>query len=454
MSDPGLGKYSERQHAYPGTIMMGAQNFLIPYHIPLRFFICAAVFQVVAWLLLAIGSGEVAGYGGGTGVVLASLHSLTLGVLVMTSMGASYQLLNVATGHSTELTIGRVDISRLSSWFYIPGTVLLVAGMAGGNSHAMLLGGTLVVVAMAAFAAVVGRILLNTAGLIPTVRHGWAALACLALLAVAGLVLIVDFDVGFLGTANLPTHTDLAIGHAILGGFGFMGMMVLGFSYILVPMFALSAAPDERHSGMSFGLVLSALIIAAPGALAGSQPAIILGAALALAGVTVHLSLMFKAIRDGMKKRLGLSFVMVRGGWIALPLTIIVGAMAAADTSDYNLQSLFGFMLVFGWLLTFLTGILQRILPFLTSMHAHKLGKRAPRLSELGHQKITLRLHAACHGIALVLVSAGILSETDTLILAGGLSGSLGAAAFLWFTLGVSRIVVAIHGENNLAKQP
>ena len=432
---------------------MGAQSRLIPYHVPLRFFVTAALFHIAAWLLLAIGHADVAGYVGGPGLVLAALHALTLGVLAMTAMGAAYQLLNVATGFSAGLMIGRFDVSRLSSWFYIPGTVLLVAGMADGNNTLMLLGGGLVVTGMAAFAVIVGNIFRRTVTLKTTTRHGWAALICMVLLAVAGLLLIADFELGFLGTSALPNHADLAIGHAILGGFGFMGLLVLGFSYILIPMFALSPAPNDEHSRWSLILILTGLAIAVPAALAGYAPAITLAATIGLAGVTVHLVIMRKALRDGMKKRLGLSFVMVRSGWIALPLSIVLGGLAATVPEIFNLPSLFGFILAFGWLLTFLTGILQRILPFLTSMHAHKLGQRAPRLSEMGHQEITLKLHATCHGAALVLVSAGIVSGEDALVLIGGLTGTLGAAAFLWFTIGVGKLVVGFYAKDTLAKQ-
>jgi len=454
LSDPDPRKTAQRRHAFPGEILMDAQSRLIPYHVPLRFFVSAAVFHVVAWLLLAAGHTGVAGYAGGPGLVLAALHALTLGVLAMTAMGASYQLLNVATGVSIGLAIGPFDASRLSSWLYIPGTLLLVAAMANGNGQIMLLGGVLVVVAMIAFALIIGKILYRTVALKSTVRHGWAALVCLALLAVAGLVLIVDFEHGFLGSPGLPDHSDLAIGHAILGGYGFMGLLALGFSYILVPMFALSSAPDERHARLSYGLVVVGLGLAVVGALAGNGLAMKLACVIGLTGVVVYLSLMLKALREGMKKRLGLSFLMVRGSWFALPLSVVLGGLAAAGIDGFNLPSLFFFVLIFGWLLTFLTGILQRILPFLASMHAHNLGIRAPRLSEMGNQTITLRLHAASHAAALLMVSAGIVGDVDALILAGALTGALGAAAFLWFTLGISKLMMSFYAEDKLSKQP
>ncbi len=443
-NDPG-----DRQHAFPGAILMGAQSRLIPYGIPLRFFITASMFHVVAWLLLALGHGDVAAYAGGPGVVLAALHALTLGVLVMTVMGASYQLLSVATGIAPKSLLP----CRLSSWLYIPGTVVLVTGMFIGNTLVMLLGGVLVVAGLAVFAAVVGDIFRRSISLRATIRHGWAALVCLGLLAIAGLILIVDFDIGFLGAAALPDRQNMAISHAILGGFGFIGLLVMGFSYVLVPMFALASAPDDKVTGLSLGLVVAGLSFAVAGSLSGSVAALIAAAAIGLTGAVLHVVLMVRVLRTGMKKRLGLSFVMVRAGWLLLPLSIGVGGLAAVMPGDFNLPALFGFVLIFGWLLTFLTGILQRILPFLASMHAHKQGRRAPRLSEMGHQGVTLKAHAACHGAALVLVALGIATDTETLILLGGLTGSLGAAAFLWFAFGVGGKVVSFYGEKNFSKQ-
>ena len=76
----------------------GARNRLLPASIPFRFFATACVFHVLAWGLLLAAADEVIGFRGGLGWPLAVLHLLTLGVLVATALGASLQLLPVATG--------------------------------------------------------------------------------------------------------------------------------------------------------------------------------------------------------------------------------------------------------------------------------------------------------------------------------------------------------------------
>jgi hypothetical protein len=155
-----------------------------------------------------------------------------------------------------------------------------------------------------------------------------------------------------------------------------------------------------------------------------------------------------------MKKRLGLSFVMVRGAWAILPVSLILGALAEIGDWDFNMAGLSGFLLLFGWLLTFLIGILQNILPFLASMHAHNLRQRPPRLTEMGRPRLTLRGHAICHALALVLVGAGIGLDTEILVLAGGTAGTLGALFFLWFSLDVARHLAGYHAENAKTAKP
>jgi hypothetical protein len=80
-----------------GTFLAGATSRLLPASIPLRFFGAAVASHVFAWLALLAGSGTLPRFAGGLGWTLAALHLVTLGVLVMTAIGASLQLLPVAT---------------------------------------------------------------------------------------------------------------------------------------------------------------------------------------------------------------------------------------------------------------------------------------------------------------------------------------------------------------------
>ena len=80
-----------------GAFMGGAVSRLLPASIPFRFFGAAVVYHLLAWIALGADPQGVPRFAGGLGWPLAALHLVTLGVLAMTAIGASLQLLPVAT---------------------------------------------------------------------------------------------------------------------------------------------------------------------------------------------------------------------------------------------------------------------------------------------------------------------------------------------------------------------
>jgi hypothetical protein len=279
---------------------------------------------------------------------------------------------------------------------------------------------------------------LRRAGSMPVVAaFGWAAFAALIALVALGLALSVDFELGFLGD-----HAATALAHMILGGFGFMGMLALGFSHVLVPMFALSSAPAKRPAYAAFVAAALAIVLGTAGALLGSRIVLTAAGAIGLVAVIAHLWLMHAALTTGMRKRLGLSFILVRAAWAALLLTIPVGLAALYDLAGPNGATLFGLVLLGGWLMTFLFGILQRIIPFLASMHVTQPRGAPPLLSELGAAG-PLTVHAACHGIAIVGLAAAIILDNGLLLRGAAGIGLIGALAFAVFTGDVMRRVIA-----------
>jgi hypothetical protein len=204
-------------------------------------------------------------------------------------------------------------------------------------------------------------------------------------------------------------------------------------------MFALSAAPDMRQSFTSLALAITALLAGTAGALLDNPAILASAAAIGLLAAGVHLEQMRRVLVSGMRKRLGLSFILVRVAWAMLLLTLLVGMAATFGLAGVNGPTLFGFILLFGWLLTFLLGILQRIMPFLASMHATRANGQMPRpMSELSASQ-PLKLHAGCHLAALAILSAAIVIENTLLARLGAAIGLLGALAFAWFTADLLR---------------
>jgi len=87
------------------------------------------------------------------------------------------------------------------------------------------------------------------------------------------------------------------------------------------------------------------------------------------------------------------------------------------------------------WLLTLLMAMLQRIVPFLASMHAAIAIKRRPPTVPALTAQTPLSIHLYCHGAAIILLGAGIIWSQTLIIGLGALAGFAGALAFAWFFL-------------------
>lgn len=414
---------------FPGALMMGAQDRLLPPSIPFRFFATAIVMHVAGWAALLAGADTVPGFLGGMGFGLAGLHLITLGVLAMTAMGAAFQMLPVATRRP----LGPAWACRLTWWLYTPGVAMLALGMAEIWTWALHLGGMLVVAGLGIFAVLVGRNVRQVTDLKSVTGHVRLALASLAGLAALGVALIVDLDSGF-----LPARASAGAAHAILAGYGFMGSLALGFSYVLVPMFVLGQSVPEADGIRTSRIGAVALLLAAGGMLAGQPMVAALGGVAGLIAVLLHVRFLMAVLKTRMRKRLETFFRLVFLAWIMLPAGVVVGLAAALGDDESVTVPLWGWLLVFGWLLSFVTAILQRILPFLASMHSGARSGKPVLLSRLVAER-PLLIHACLHGAALALVGVGMLAQSILLIQAGAAAGLAGALAFALFGVEVMR---------------
>jgi len=412
------------------TFLGGAKSRLLPPSIPFRFFAVAAIFHVLMWLVLLTRAGEAVGFHGGLGSTLAAVHLLALGILVTTAIGASVQLLPVATRRAL-VTIWPI---KLVFWLTVPGMIALIGGMYTAQTSILIPAAVITTAGLLLFCGLLADNLRRASSIPVVVAYGWAALAALVLVIALGVTLAINDEVGL-----LPDHGAVALAHLILGGFGFMGLLVLGFSHILMPMFALSSAPAKRTSLAGFTAAAAALVLGTLGALIGSRNILAAAALLGLAAAAAHLWLMYRVLKTGMRKRLGLSFVLVRAAWVMLPATLLVGLAALYGFAGKNGPTLFGFLLLFGWLLTFLFAVLQRIMPFLASMFVPTPAHGGTAIvSELAGAP-SLKLHAVCHGLALAILAVAIVLDNAMVVRVGSAIGLVGAMAFAWFTADIIR---------------
>jgi hypothetical protein len=394
---------------------------LLAPSIPFRFFATAVLFQGLAWLALFWAAPSVPRFAGGLGWPLASLHLFTLGVLMMTAIGASLQLLPVATRQAVPAAKWPYDLV----WsLYTAGVVGLTSGMASAVPTVLMGGAIAVASALLIYLFLLARNLRGARGMRLVVVHGWAACGSLLVLLGTGLSLAG----GYSGLAVFERQGAIGL-HVTFAGYGFMGMLVMGFSCILVPMFALSGNPAPRWANLSVALAIVALALTLLVSL-GVLPAHFYSLYLGIGAVafTIHVALMLQSLRTGMRQGLGKSFVLVRLGWAGLGASFLAALALDFQALPEHGPTLFGMLLV-GGLLTVLLGVLSRIVPFLASMHAGMGRRRPPTPAGLTAQR-PLDIHFYCHTVALALLLLAAMADSVWLVRASALLGLVGAAAF------------------------
>jgi hypothetical protein len=198
-------------------------------------------------------------------------------------------------------------------------------------------------------------------------------------------------------------------------------------------MFALGPVPSERRGLVSCALALLALLLAVTAGWT-PHPAVLraIAAGAGLAAVALHVRSMHVTLRSGMRRSLGRSFVLVRIAWGGLVASLLTGLLVALGVPLDGAGTLFGVLLLGGWLLTFALGILQRIVPFLASMHAAR-GHGLPPTPSALTATLPLTLHFHAHLGALALLAAAVLLDGARMAAAAAALGLLGAIALAVF---------------------
>lgn len=208
--------------------------------------------------------------------VLALVHTITLGWLTMTIIGASLQLTPV-------IIVGPLRAQHFIRWLYplyAAGVSLLLSGFWWSLPWLLIVGGCLVVLAIIWYLLILGNTLAHASSRPLTVRFQIASLAYLTLVVSLGLTAAFNFRFAFLGT----TIDQLLPIHITIGVVGWLSCTWMGVSYTLVRLFALAHEHNDRLGKCVFVLLNLVIITLVSALLLSSWPLLLLGgAALSLA---------------------------------------------------------------------------------------------------------------------------------------------------------------------------
>lgn len=427
-----------------------------PFSIPLRFFLTAPLFGVVAGLMILF-FGQDALVTRWSEETLAITHLLTIGLLGMLMCGALTQILPVVAGAPIP------EVRRVGPVVHLLltlGTLLLVGGFLSGSPPVFIgavlsLGG-----GFGLFILVATIALFKSWKASSSVVAMRLAIIGLLVTVVIGIYLALQFS-GLVSAKKLVLLTNI---HLAWGFLGWIGLLIAGMAYQVLPMFQMTPEYPGWFS-RSFPIViffaLGSWSLLALLWMPSEEAYQLVWLIACIYGLFAPFSLYLQHHRRRKVNDISLLFWGV--GLVVLFLVCLLYLVRNFGLWSSSLPSfalIQGGLLIYGFALSLVNGMLYKIVPFLAWFHLQNRkmkvvgvgGVRVPNMKELLSEPL-IRAQFGIHLVALlVFILALYFPEWF-----GRLFGLLAAlsSALLWFNLYrvVHRYRRVNSGITNFAKE-
>lgn len=359
---------------------------------------------------------------------LFRVHLLVLGWATMIAMGAVYQLINVIL--QTQFYSEKLGFVHYG--FFTAGTTGLLLGFRNADTMWIAVCAALAVVGILLFAINMGVTLWKARQWNAITLSAAAAIACLVLTGLLGAAMGLDLAYGLFG----DVHERLFGAHIWFGAIGWFGLLIVGFSFKLLPMFYLAHDYPTRLQrwiaglwvAASFAGAVSFLLDVRAGILAGL---ILLAAALLLYNLHVN---QIRAHRHKPNPGVGIKWA------VGFARTVFVGSAAAAliygvgaDALPSSAFTAALWFYLYGWVALTILGYMSKIVPFLwwTHKYGSLIGKqKVPTMAQLLKER-PLHLLLIVLSAALLLLLIGLGVGASLLIAVAGCLLSVSALAYI-----------------------
>jgi hypothetical protein len=224
-----------------------------PISAPIRFFVTAPLFAVLAGILILFSDAAVLSSRFSTHTI-AVTHALTVGFLSFVMFGALLQMLPVLAG----VRISKVDLVAKSSYaFMLIGTLSMIFGLWFDISKlillsSLLLGGSFLILIISMLIALKGVVNVTA-----SVRAIITGLIFALLITLMGMHLLSSYGIGKFS----DLHLLFANIHSVWAVFGFAGVLIIGVAFHVLPMFYVAPRFKKFCKQKVVWLVTSGLLL-------------------------------------------------------------------------------------------------------------------------------------------------------------------------------------------------
>lgn len=409
-----------------------------PISAPLRFFVTAPLFGLLAGLLM-LWQGPELFISRWTPGALALTHLLTAGFMLQVMLGAMIQVLPVVAGANLRRPLA---VARTVHAAIVAGALCLAGGFLTALPAVFLFAALLFGAGIAVFVAAAGVALFGVASTSPTIAGLKQSVFGLTVAIGFGISLALVFG-GVLDTLPVLQVADLHLAWGLVG----WGLVLLAaVAYVVVPMFQLTPPYPKRFAQRFCALALGATLLWTLADLGLGDDrtvivaALVVGLPAAFAGVTLGLQRRSKRPRFDATQHL----------WRWAMLSALAAALlwATARASDVvaawnGTPLLIGVLAIYGGFVSVITGMLNKIVPFLVWLHLQNAGGgrvMAPNMKKIIGERALDRQMIA-HFIAYALLIAAV-AWPEALVYPAGVAMVLAFSLLfrnLWAGLAVYR---------------
>ncbi|MBF0383583.1 MAG: hypothetical protein HQL69_21385, partial [Magnetococcales bacterium] len=406
-----------------------------PLHLPFRFFATAPIFLLLGGLATIFYAEEIF-IAPLIPQTVALVHLGVLGWILMTMFGAMYQMIPV-------LASLPVPWPKLVPWvhgFIVMGIVTMVLGIATDIHSWLLLFASLGLGAgIVLFIIPIAVALYKAPSQHPTVTGMRISALSLVGVLVMGGIFLGEYSHGF-----YDWDREALVGvHLVWGLFGWVGTLIIGVSFQVLPMFYMTPDfPNKRAFILLIAWAASLVLIPLSLFFKPETPHLLWFAALpGVAALCIYAFTMYKMLSQRKRTRIDTTYSYWLLGFAAAFISLILMAFWPSMEND-KIRLLFGVFYILGWSSSILFGMLYKIIPFLVWFHRFSTMAglvTIPMMDDLLPQKV-VKLHFPAHILTLLFFVLGIVLEQEIFTMLAGvgliISGAI-LAYSIWFSLSI-----------------
>ncbi|NPA81051.1 MAG: hypothetical protein GXO31_00385 [Epsilonproteobacteria bacterium] len=323
-----------------------------PYEAPLRFFLTAPFFAILGGALLFF-----VGYDVSSPQVLGLLHLFTLGFITLVMMGAMQQMLPVLVGVTFPNALFFAKIIHVS---VIVGTLLFGFGLFFEQFSFLAAALVFLLFGVGIFSFITLYKLLKASHKSATV---WAMILSVVSLIIAlflGSHLLASLGFGKVG----ESFSFVLPSHGIFAFFGWVGLLIVGVSYQVIPMFYVTKDFDENIKKYLSFFIFGSLVLSL-----FFKYAIIL----TVLGY-IYFGLESLKLLESRKRKI--KEITIDFWEMSVYSLVLAGALFVGDMFIGNevLERIYSVLFVYGFVISLICGMLYKIVPFLAWFHISSRG--------------------------------------------------------------------------------